>query len=315
MSILKLSDDHDRALKGGTGILLFGLLAGLCWVGVYVTLFWRPIVDDGPAFLTWLMRGLGIGLPLVLIAVATGLAQQAGRLRNEASSLRNDIDHLRTIQRRAEQAVRERRDAAPDLSRSAPAAPLAVGSQHDASATDPLRAEPQASLPLDPQPMTAQPRLSVDDLIRALHFPETPDDTEGFQALRRALRDHRAGQVVRAAQDILTLLSQDGLYMDDLVPDRARPEQWRRFALGERGPELAELGGIRDENSLAICSTRLSENTVFRDATHHFLRRFDQLLADAETSLSDQDWIDLTDTRSARAFMLLGRSAGIFDRG
>ena len=51
---------------------------------------------------------------------------------------------------------------------------------------------------------------------------------------------------------MLTLLSQDGIYMDDLRPDRARPEAWRQFAEGARGREVAALGGVRDRSSLAL---------------------------------------------------------------
>ncbi len=73
------------------------------------------------------------------------------------------------------------------------------------------------------------------DLIRALNFPE---DEKGRRRLcRHAPRDEgQAGQGADPGQpDVLTLLSQEGIYMDDLTPDRARPEIWRRFAQGERG--------------------------------------------------------------------------------
>ena len=72
-------------------------------------------------------------------------------------------------------------------------------------------------------------------LIRALHFPEDAQDTEGFAALRRALGDARIAPLIKAAQDVLTRLAQEGIYMDDLRPDRARPEFWRAFAQGTRG--------------------------------------------------------------------------------
>ncbi|KKK96513.1 hypothetical protein LCGC14_2662030, partial [marine sediment metagenome] len=143
--------------------------------------------------------------------------------------------------------------------------------------------------------------------------PADPDDKEGFRSLRRALQDRRASQLVTAAQDILTLLSQDGIYMDDLRPDRARPEQWRRFANGERGRAVAALGGIRDRAALALSSSRMRQDTIFRDAAHHFLRLFDHVLAELEPEATDQEIAALTDTRTARAFMLLGRVTGTFE--
>ncbi|MEM9580666.1 MAG: hypothetical protein AAF891_08255, partial [Pseudomonadota bacterium] len=147
----------------------------------------------------------------------------------------------------------------------------------------------------------------------ALNFPQTTDDVAGFRALKRAMRDRRASQLVQAAQDILTLLSQDGIYMDDLRPDVARPEVWRSFASGQRGRGIAALGGIRDRSSLALTAARMKQDTIFRDAAHHFLRRFDKSFAEFEEIASDADIVNLAGTRTARAFMLLGRVAGTFD--
>ncbi|MEP1911605.1 MAG: hypothetical protein ABJJ33_07610, partial [Nitratireductor sp.] len=155
--------------------------------------------------------------------------------------------------------------------------------------------------------------LSAEDFTRALNFPETAEDKAGFDALRRALKDRSAAQLVQAAQDVLTLLSQDGIYMDDLRPDRARPEVWRQFASGARGRTIAPLGGIRDRSSLALANARMRQDPIFRDAAHHFLRRFDRTFAEFEKQATDEEISTLADTRTARAFMLLGRCAGTFD--
>lgn len=101
--------------------------------------------------------------------------------------------------------------------------------------------------------------------------------------------------------------------MDDMRPDLARPEIWRRFAGGERGRVIAALGGIRDRSSLALTAGRMKQDPIFRDAAHHFLRRFDQMFAQFEKTASDGEIQELAGTRTARAFMLLGRVAGIFD--
>ena len=101
--------------------------------------------------------------------------------------------------------------------------------------------------------------------------------------------------------------------MDDLVPEMPRPELWRRFAGGERGRSIADLGGIRDRSALALTAARMKSDPVFRDAAHHFLRSFDRTFALIEPNASDSDLAALSDTRSARAFMLLGRVTGTFD--
>ena len=127
------------------------------------------------------------------------------------------------------------------------------------------------------------------------------------------MRDRHAAQVIRAAQDVLTLLSQEGIYMDDLRPDRARPDIWRQFANGARGRSVAALGGVRDRSSLALSSARMRQDPLFRDSAHHFLRRFDQMFTRFEGEATDAEISALSDTRTARAFMLLGRVAGTFD--
>lgn len=101
--------------------------------------------------------------------------------------------------------------------------------------------------------------------------------------------------------------------MDDLKPDRAHPDVWRRFAGGERGRAIAALGGIRDRSSLALTAARMREDAIFRDAAHHFLRSFDRTVAQFEKTASDADLAALSETRTARAFMIVGRVSGIFD--
>ena len=174
-------------------------------------------------------------------------------------------------------------------------------------------ADAQVALPLGTTAEDIQPPLEREDFIRALNFPENANDKEGFAALRRALKDRPTAQLIQASQDVLTLLSQDGIYMDDLRPDMARPEIWRRFAAGERGRSIAALGGIRDRSSLALAAARMKQDTIFRDASHHFLRLFDRMITRFADTATDADLSELSDTRTARAFMLLGRVAGTFD--
>lgn len=156
-------------------------------------------------------------------------------------------------------------------------------------------------------------QVPLADLARALDFPESAADEEGFRALRVALRNPQSRRLVQASQDILTLLSEESIYMDDLSPDRARPELWRRFAGGERGPAMGSIGGIRDRSSLALTAARMRADPVFRDAAHHFLRLFDRSLAQIAPEANDVELAKLTDTRTARAFMLVGRVAGMFE--
>ena len=106
----------------------------------------------------------------------------------------------------------------------------------------PMKRGEQGDLALGLKPAESGPQLTPEEFIMALNFPKTTEDKAGFRALRRALSDAHVGRLVQASQDVLTLLSQEGIYMDDLAPDRARPEIWRRFAQGERGRSSGDAG-------------------------------------------------------------------------
>jgi hypothetical protein len=309
-------------------------------LAVVLTLLWFMLVGlfyalqggSGQAgVLSVVMTLVAVFLPVAMIWVAAVTARSARELRAEARRLQMTIEAMRQGWQAQQSALArpfERKlDEIVAATRHTETALATFTSRRDGMATQPsadrkaaLLAPPPAA-PGDEQPglalgtpaeQLAAP-VSVTDFIRALNFPDTTQDSEGFRALRRALDDRAMAKLIRAAQDVLTLLAQDGVYMDDLKPDRARPEIWRRFAKGERGREVAALGGVRDRSSLALSAGRMRNDTIFRDAAHHFLRQFDKTFSDFERNASDQEVADLAETRTARAFMLLGRVAGTFD--
>lgn len=308
-------------------------LLALIWVGaVALQVFSEPgAVMTGP--LSILMTLLVIFLPLALIWGIISTARTIRLLREEAARLQVAVDAMRhayvvgqqtgtaakpsmekkleeiaAAQRKTEHALATfstRRDAALTVASADRKAALTVPAQ------SPTDEQPTLALGTPAEELRAP--LSVSDFVRALHFPENPEDKAGFRALRMALEDRKTSRLIRAAQDVLTLLSQEGIYMDDLKPERCRPEIWRRFASGERGRGIAGLGGIRDRSSLALTTSRMREDPIFRDAAHHFLRSFDKTFAEFEANATDAELADLAETRTARAFMLLGRVTGTFD--
>ncbi len=284
--------------------------------------------DDGASSLRFLMTMLAVFMPVAMIWVAATAARASRVMREESHRLQAAIDAIRQTYLSQQQGQNLRSE--PSVSRKLDEIAAATRKTETALATFQTRREdvprpvsqqpPTAPVP-DDQPALAlgtpaedlAPQLSNEDFIRALNFPETAEDEVGFAALRRALKDRTTAQLVQAAQDVLTLMSQDGIYMDDLLPDRARPEIWRHFAQGARGRPIAALGGIRDRSSLALTNARMKQDPIFRDAAHHFLRRFDKTFAVFEPNASDTDISAMADTRTSRAFMLLGRCAGTFD--
>jgi hypothetical protein len=307
---------------------------GLSLVWVLLILVYVLVTPPGTEARTLglVMTLLMVFLPIALIWAVVITLRSIRELRAEAGRLQATVDAMRSSyvqaqsQSGSKSSVEKRLDEIAASTKQAETAlatftsrrdvALSVPSADRKAALAPPRPEPAAEEPtlaLGTPPDDFRPPLSVADFIRALQFPETPEDREGFRALRLALEDRTSSKLIRAAQDVLTLLSQDGIYMDDLQPDMCHPELWRRFAAGERGRSIAALGGIRDRASLALTAGRMKSDPVFRDAAHHFLRAFDKTIAAFEPNASDAELADLADTRTARAFMLFGRVTGTFD--
>jgi len=172
-----------------------------------------------------------------------------------------------------------------------------------------------ADEPAPPEPAETQAPVRPEwpDLVRALDFPRDADDRDGFRALRTALRHHGLAQVLQAAEDVLNLLSQEGVFVDELPMDPVDTAAWRRFMAGVRGPEVAGLGGIRDPRALDAARGLMATDSIFRDSSLFFQRRFDRVLSEFGAGATDREIDDLAATRSGRAFMLLVRLSGSLD--
>ncbi|MEO9823736.1 MAG: hypothetical protein ABJF50_04860 [Paracoccaceae bacterium] len=325
---------RSTASEGMDTLTKIALIASLAWLVVVV--FFLAFVGFGDAGslagLRFLVTLLAVVLPIGLLWVGLLAFKGARLMRDESERLQASMDSMRqvyvsqaqmaatalgpNVERKIDELVKRQRQTESTLSAmSIPPMPDAAPPARP-FATQP---QPQTDFPLEEQGALefatgpAPVPVTIPDFISAMNFPETTEDREGFAALRKALADPRASRLIRASQDVLTLLSQDGIYMDDLTPDRSRPEIWRRFAAGDRGLAIAGLGGVRDRSSLALSSSRMRQDQVFRDSAHHFLRAFDKTFSHLAEGLSDQEIAALAETRTARAFMLLGRVAGIFD--
>ncbi|MDB4198507.1 hypothetical protein N9777_09705 [Ascidiaceihabitans sp.] len=324
---------YDRPVHSGiSGIETIAIILSVIWL-VGAAIFFITLPDDSnptvvDGRLRFLITMLAIFMPVAMIWVAATAARASRVMREESQRLQAAIDAIR----QAYIAQSQGRDLSsePSVSRKlneiAAAArktetTLSTFTTRRENVNEPKLAAARVETEVDDQPalalgITAEditPPLATEDFIRAMNFPETAEDEVGFAALRRALKDREASQLIQAAQDVLTLLSQDGIYMDDLRPDRARPEIWRQFAGGTRGRPVAVLGGVRDSSSLVLTSGRMKQDQIFRDAAHHFLRLFDKVFAEFAPRANDSEISALSDTRTARAFMLLGRVAGTFD--
>ncbi|KPQ06034.1 MAG: hypothetical protein HLUCCA12_12555 [Rhodobacteraceae bacterium HLUCCA12] len=323
----------QRPARVSGEVLAFVL--SLVWFGLLVAAFvalgrrGMQIADS----LGLVVIALAVFLPVALIWLAVLILRAARQMRDESARLHQSVEAIRrgwlreqqaaglglkpTVEAKLEALAEAQRKTESTLAmfttRRNPASRSTEtgGSAPPRGAHRPGTGDAQPVLALE-NPLPAVEPLDTEDFIRALNFPDSAEDKAGFAALRRALADHGTAELVRAAQRVLTALSQEGIYMDDLQPDRARPDLWRAFAEGARGASVAGLGGIRDRSCLALTTGRMRSDPAFRDAAHRFLRAFDRRFAEFEHDATDGEIARFAETRSARAFMLLGRVTGVF---
>ena len=301
-----------------------GAAAGLLWLVIVALSLWLGDGDSEGG----LVYTVVIVVPVVLIGLFVMGQRTILRLEGEVDALRTMVEGLRI----GLMHERQNRSAGIGVDPAARAAAMAA-----APAAAPARlVPPPPELPYEaPQRQAPPPAvirrleeqkglaaslsdqeqeqpLDLVDLVFALNFPENEDDVTGFAALRRALRNRHARTLIQSAQDILTLLSQDGIYMDDLRPDYVHYDIWRTFARGGRGAAIDGIMAINDPALLDRTRQRMREDTIFRDTAQHFLRLFDGMLREFDPAADDEVMAAMSETRTARAFMLLGSVAGTF---
>ncbi|WGI21655.1 hypothetical protein [Amylibacter sp. IMCC11727] len=313
-------------------------------IALALTLFWllacclyifgvpNALVEATASLLTLMITFMAMFFPVIVIWTVAYVSNSVRIMQAETNVLRASMDQIKTVlaekpamddgslkEQLAEiTALTQQTDSRLNALAEQQTAPTESGPiRTDAAALAEKTPEPedlsQTKLPLQTPTGPERMPITVAEFIKALNFPENAEDKEGFRVLRRAFEERELGKLLQASQDVLTLLSQDGIYMDDLNPDKPLPTVWRRFAAGQRGLTVSALGGIRDRSALTLAKTRLKNDPVFRDATHHFLRKFDQILIEFEPTAEDSELLEMSQTRTARAFMLLGRVAGSFD--
>lgn len=322
----------DR-LPGVAGSDIAAAVFVMVWLGLFGGLYIvnrgvLPGAEAGPALDAAVVL-LVVVVPITLVLVLAYAARLARHARRDRARAQAAIDALRLNQIAAREASLDalRRGleaqmadlAAAQAALTADVAALRQTAPTPEPALVPAE-RPRRSTASDTGPATeptldletgpAADPLPPDDFIRALDFPQDERDVEGFRVLRAALEHHPTAQLVTATQDLLTLLSQDSIFMEDLAVRHTGAALWRAFADGVQGADVAALGGILDRSSLALASGRMRDDPVFRDAVHHFLRVFDRVFSTFADDATDAEIMRFADTRTARAFMLGARIAG-----
>ncbi len=291
---------------------VIGVVAALSLLGAGLYLFVAP----------W--AGLAAGLLAALY-----LALQMALLSVRLDAATTQIDALQTARARAQQAPDNAGSSAlkialEDQSVRIDALVAEVASLRSGRAEVPVvDAEPDPPAPVSaPEPEVLQPELPMLDppgdvelnraqIVRALNFPETADDRDGFDLFRRALARRDLAEVLQSAEDCLNFLAQGALYMDDLLMAPATADDWRAFAKGGRTrAALLPIQGVQDEAATVTVRTKMRTDPIFRDAALVFQRRFDNFLGGFAGDASDDELLALMDSRSGRAFILFAQVNG-----
>lgn len=276
------------------GAVIAGAVASVAWILLLVLLRW---LGGSPGGLVTVLTGL---LPLPLIWLAVGLSREISALRGEADGLRLQLAAMRGAGGGWAGPVSGVAPVSETTMPAPPRVPRPLPAPRD---------DRQVRLDL-PEP-EAPPAIASDTLILALNFPDGPDDQLAIGALRESLRHPELARLIRAAQDVITLLADQGLFMDDVPPHPTPAPELREFASGLRGAAVAGVGRYDSEELIALLAELLRQDEVLRDAAQHFLRRYDRVLMDRAPDLDDRQLALLMDTRSGRAFLLLARVTGM----
>lgn len=278
---------------------------------------------------------LGATVPVMLLWAVLILRTDIAKLRSEMPARDRPEMHERAIDRQTSatvarlaerQEMTERAVAAlrKDCSRGNPAPERAEETTStqppqdtagDAAISASQQTTRQPALPLDrgTRPDLPDEARDWNATVRALDFPRDERDREGFRAMKAVQDDRQVAELLRASEDVLNLLAQDGIYVDDLAPGPADPDAWRRFAAGTRGAGREGLAGIADEGAEGAVRARMRADPVMRDAALHFMRRFDHVLRLGAAREDDALLLGIVDSRTGRAFMLLALVIGSFD--
>ena len=154
--------------------------------------------------------------------------------------------------------------------------------------------------------------LTWDILLKALHFPNDKNDSPGFIALDIARKSNIVSQCLQASEDFLNLLAQDGIYLDDLKIESPPAQAWVNFVKNEKNQQKRRLRCIGIEKHIEKLKIRMRSDTIFRDTSLILLRRFDMLLQDHLGTAQDYQIFKIAETRSGKAFLIVGQISDIF---
>jgi hypothetical protein len=250
------------------------------------------------------LRLLAAIVPVLLLGYGAIVSLSLREVRAELRRLETSLAKMRKAAQTRDVGQNMRPYSSPTTPAPAPATATATATATSAARARP--AETQTQLPFAVQHEPEPTPLSWPDLLEAL-------DLGTGRAMRVAMANQTAGPLLRAAQDVLGLMQTHGFSTTAPGQPDVAPNDWRSFGRGERGGLFLTIETPESAQLLALIAARLRHDVVFRDAAHHFLRQFDRRMSPLLVAASDDDIAMLARTRTARAFVTLGRAVHIFD--
>ncbi len=257
-------------------------------------------------------RGVEQDARMLLNEMQAERAALAEVLREAAARARSgDLGRARPDTPRSSAAVEPSRPASKPESVPEPAAKSVNPTPTEPTSID----ADEPPLPLDPPPVDARPALDWNALTTAMEFPDSENDRTTIEALYKVLPDPMAARLMQSAEDVLSVLAGQAIYMDELKAAATTEEDWANYLDGARGEEASAIGSVTDEKALDGARARLKRDGVFRDAALHFLLRYDAIAKRARTETGDDAHAPrMARTRTGKAYALLARALDRFDR-
>ena len=289
-------------------VAVLAIIAGAGWIALCGLVFW--IQADAPAplieFDLFLKIVIGVS-PLLHIWVLAFLFQTSFVRGQELELARQEMTELRKTSVSLSKKLRLLEDTLiEETARPPPGGKRRSTAEELAFRGRPLTAPPKRQDQLledDEKSMFSVPPSII---IRALNFPESDDDTAGFDALNDAVKEPAIGKLLEDAQKVLEALAEEGIYMETVTPEYARTELWRMHASGAVRQEISTLGSIDDKSLIRHVTEWTKSDGPLLSLSQAMVDQFHIVLHEFARIAEDDELYDLINTRTAKAYILLG---------
>lgn len=300
-----------NAIVTSLAIILSALWAGFA----FIVLFASQTAIDLNVDADTLRSAVALIGPILLIWLAAAHFGSSRNTRDHIWALHSELHSLR-------ESLQPEAQREEDAFQEEPIYPHAETEEH-AEFEPPAETEPstesyEPDTPLasdaesEAQPEAAEPEyaarmsLPLDTLIRALSFADHEDDTEGFEAIDRAMDDEATAKLLEASQDVLHRLSALDIFVDNLTLDIAQPDVWRFHAANANKSEIATLGAVAETDVLGLVANLVEQDGQFRESAQNLVDQVNDQMMDIIGDADADQVAAFANSRTIRAFILLG---------